>query len=109
MVYLEFSTDMKADIDIKKINTDILDIYIESLQEDLNFNFTWKVKSFEGRELVLSLEFFQLEEVSVGFEYDRIVVHFKEIRDYFISKEYLKDLSEDHRTVRGKIPKLLGK
>jgi len=79
---------MKADIDIKNINTDILDIYVESLEEELNFNLTWKVKSFGGRFLVLSLEFAQIEEISVGYMYDNIVVHFKDVRDYFISKEY---------------------
>jgi len=79
---------MKADIDIKNINTDILDIYVESLEEELNFNLTWKVKSFGGRFLVLSLEFAQIEEISVGYKYDNLVVHFKDVRDYFISKEY---------------------
>ena len=79
---------MKADIDIKNINTDILDIYVESLEEELNFNLTWKVKSFGGRFLVLSLEFAQIEEISVGYKHDNLVVHFKDVRDYFISKEY---------------------
>lgn len=100
---------MKADIDIKNINKDILDVYVESSQENLNFNLTWKVKSFKGRFLVLDLEFAQIEDISVGFVYDDLVVHFKEVRDYFISKEYLKDLSEDYRTVKAKIPKLLAK
>jgi len=70
---------------------------------------TWEVKSFDGRFLVLSLKFAQIEEISVGYKYDNLVVHFKQIRDYFISKEYLKDLSEDHRTVKAKIPRLQAK
>jgi hypothetical protein len=36
------------------------------------------------------------------------VVHFKEVRDYFISAENLVDLSEESRTVMGKVPKQLG-
>ena len=48
---------MKVDFDINNINTDILDIYVESSEENLNLDLTWKVKSFEGRFLVLSLEF----------------------------------------------------
>ena len=56
---------------------------------------------------MIILEFLNPEEISTGFKYDELVVHFKEIRDYFISKEHLVDLSEDSRTVKGKVPKLL--
>ena len=48
---------MKADIDIKLINEEILDIYIESLGDNPQLNFTWSVVSFKGRNLILDLHF----------------------------------------------------
>ena len=98
---------MKADIDITKINKEILEIYLISQEENPKVNLTWTVKSFHGNSLVIILEFLNPEEISTGFKYDELVVNFKEIRDYFISKEHLVDLSEDSRTIKGLVPKLL--
>ena len=55
---MEFSTIMKTNIDQSLINTDCLDVYLDSQEENVNLNLTWYVKSYEKRSLILQLEFF---------------------------------------------------
>ena len=104
---MEFSTYMNTNIDKSLINTDSLEVYLISMDENANVNLTWSLKSYEGRSLVLQLKFNNSQDVSSSFSYDKIVIHFKIVKNRFISKELLTDLSEKFRTIFGKIPKQL--
>ena len=70
-------------------------------------NLTWEVKFFEEDTLIIKLKFKNPQYISTGFSYDYLVIHFKNVKQYFISKAYLIDLSEDYRTLSQKIPRQL--
>ena len=48
---------MKTDFDLALINGDILEVYMISESESSSLNLTWNVVSFEGKEMVISLNF----------------------------------------------------
>ena len=61
---------MKTDFDISLINQDILEVYLISEGGERNLNMTWKILSFKGKYMVLSLEFGESQDVSTDFTYD---------------------------------------
>jgi len=99
---LEFNTLMNTIVDI---GNDTLDVYLKSEEANVNLNLTWSVKSYKEKNLVLKLDFKKSQDISAAFSYDMLVVHFKVVKNKFISSELLTDLSEDFRTVYAKIPK----
>lgn len=91
---------MKTDFNVSLINEDILEIYVLSENEEVDkLNLTWKVISFEEDSLIIKLKFLNPQYISTGFSYDNLVIHFKSVQQYFISKEYLIDLSKEYRTL----------
>ena len=94
--YLEFNTLMKTDIEI---GNDDLDVYLISGEVNVDVNLTWSIQSYEEDVLVLKLDFNKSQDISSSFGYDMLVVHFKVVKNKFISEEYLADLSEEFHTV----------
>lgn len=104
---------MKTDFNISIIDSSVIDMYLvptqqRELEETIDYsllNFTWTTLSFEGNLLVFKLEFQNPGEISPSLSQDWIVVHFKQIEGFFISSEYLVDLTSANSTLREKIPK----
>ena len=61
---------MKTDFNISLINQDILEVYLISEGGERNLNLTWKMLSFEGKNMMLSLEFGESQDVSIDYTYD---------------------------------------
>ena len=55
--HMEFSTYMNTKIDKSLINTESLEVYVISMNENVNVGLTWSLKSYEGRSLVIQLKF----------------------------------------------------
>jgi predicted secreted protein len=82
---MEFSTYMNTKIDKSLINTESLEVYVISMNENVNVGLTWSLKSYEGRSLVIQLKFNNSQDISSSFSYDKLVIHFKIVKNRFIS------------------------
>mmetsp|Transcript_6152 Transcript_6152/g.9892 ORF Transcript_6152/g.9892 Transcript_6152/m.9892 type:complete len:366 (+) Transcript_6152:3401-4498(+) len=113
---IRFNSEMETDgLNLTQLNSTLLDIYLEPaqnwhLEEGKDFsvdvlNLTWTVSSYEGTRLLLKLNFTSPAYVSKLIVQDTMVVHVREPRHFFMSREHLVDLSEDHRTLSSKIRK----
>ena len=100
---MTFNTKMKTShFQLGEINSDILDIYIIPVDigmDPYKLNFTWKVVSYENKELKIQLEFTNFPYVSTQSIFDQIVVHIKSKEHFFISQEYLVDISDAYSTL----------
>ena len=82
---MEFSTYINTKIDKSLINTESLEVYVISMNENVNVGLTWSLKSYEGRSLVIQLKFNNSQDISSSFSYDKLVIHFKIVKNRFIS------------------------
>jgi predicted secreted protein len=82
---MEFSTYMNTKIDKSLINTESLEVYVISMNENVNVGLTWSLKSYEGRSLVIQLKFNNSQDISSSFSYDKLVIHFNIVKNRFIS------------------------
>ena len=104
--FLEFNTQMKTDFNISQINTDILEIYMKSENEN-TLNLTWSIIEYEGNSMIIKLNFTDTQMISTSLIYDELVVHFKDIKEFFVSAELHVNLSEQYHTVFSKVPRQL--
>ena len=59
---------MKTDFDLTLINSEILEISVHpDIDLSQNLSFTWKVESFEGKIMIISLKFTDPLSISQGF------------------------------------------
>ena len=108
-VSIKFNTPMKIEqVNITHINFTVLDIYIKPaldrhlIAPDFNLtslNFTWNIILYQEDTLKIKLNFSDPLTISPLLERDILVVHFKELRDYFVSDTYLKDLHYNFTTL----------
>ena len=90
------------------INSTMVDIYIDPSKtryndnETANLNLTWETVSYQDQYLKIKLNFDHPYAISMTEVYDQLVVNLKQ-RDFFISQDFLTDLSNHHRVLKKKI------
>ena len=76
---IHFSKAIGDKIDIKEINSDLLDIYVRPSLDPYSdiedepilwdsYNLTWKPISFEGKDLIIDVDFHYPKSISTGIE-----------------------------------------
>lgn len=76
------------------------DWHIDNPNFDLQkLNFTWNATNYQNNTLKLKLNFSNPVWVTPEFRFDKFVFHIKKKHDFFISKEYLKDLHDNFTTL----------
>lgn len=118
-VDVEFNTVMKNDFDLNLIDDSVVDIYVrpsnqrqnedDLIEASKNLNLTWVVDSFQDKTLRFDITFNNSYEISQNMEQDDLIVHFKDLKTYFISKKFLKDLDQNYTTLKTAIPKQVEK
>lgn len=88
-------------IPVENINNTHISIYIEPSegwdrwrdQEVSTVNFTWKVKELTKEKMRIKLDLEDSIGVSPLLRYDRLVIHFKDVRALFIDERQRRRLS----------------
>ena len=112
---VEFNHEMlTSGFNLTELNEEVLDLYVKPAKdyhlEDFNFNLsqlnlTWQADSYGGKTLKLNISFFDPISISPLPEQDMLILHVRQPAPYFLSKETMGLLSEDHRTLQIKLRK----